>query len=94
MYYFSAVAAWSVVFLKRSRRIAPIYYFLVAMGLLAATCHIDYDKYPWRKYITWVGFNLMFGASFGVYLYHRNHKVMFDFLYLFSNTVSLYAAVT
>jgi len=94
MFYFSPMAAWSICFLKRSRKIHPMFYFLAACGALTVTCQIDYKEHPYIKWASWVGFNLLFGASLGVYMYRKNYRSLFDFLYLFSNTMSFMAAAT
>jgi hypothetical protein len=44
--YFQALAGWTVVFLRRSRMVSPIYYIMVSMGFLTATYLTDYYKHP------------------------------------------------
>lgn len=88
------MAAWSVIFLKNTRKVSPWYFIIGGLACLRACYALDYQKYYIPKFILFHGFNVLIGAGIGVFLYRCNFKAVFDFLYIFSNTMSLYMAAT
>jgi hypothetical protein len=92
--YFQALSAWSVVFLRRSRAVSPLYYLMGSLGFLVCTYATDYYKHPQRKHSFWFAFNVAFGAMLGAYCHQQGFKYVIDALYLVGNAMTFYAAST
>lgn len=92
--YFQALSAWSIVFLRRSRMVSPIYYIMVSMGFLCGTYLTDYYSHPKTKHTLWFLFNITFGAILGSYFHQQGWKFLVDALYLIGNGMTFYAAST
>ncbi len=92
--YFQALSGWTLVFLRRSRMISPIYYLYSTIGFLTLTYLTDYYTHPQKKHAFWFLFNITFGAVLGSYFYQQQFHFLIDALYLIGNAMTFYAAST
>ena len=92
--YFTSLWGWSIMFLKRSRAVPYINYFLAALVFLTGTYIFDYHTFPTTKHVFWYLSIISTGLGLGAMLFQWNYMFYFDIMYMLANSMSFVAVLS